>query len=644
MENANITYESGCAVSTFAGTGQEGHHDGTKSEAQFDWPISVATDKHGDMYVADYVNNQLRKINVADGSVCTVAGTGTVGSKDGSGHEAQFDHPWGVAVGTNGNILVTELRGNRIRAFSSATNMVRTIVGTEARLSKPRGIAVSADGDIFVCDTGRHRIVKIPVGEGTVEIVAGDGQRGYVDGDAHKARFNEPTGIAVSCSGDMYVADKGNHCIRKIDAHTGMVSTVAGNGKAGWRDGDASTAQFNHPFAVTIADDGWMYVSDEGNECIRKMDPVDGCVVTVAGTGIAGFCDGEGNMAQFDDPGGLTFGNDGVLYVADFMNDCIRAISLPAAEPESDLESIEKELEQKMKRKNELAQEIHDSTTSTLAAKEDLGKTKNAIIHANEELVEMHKELKAKRLHVRAVLDQRKAELHAINGEVREMENVKTQYVTELASAKAELDEARTALDVVTVEKEKYAQKIKLVNAQLRRANKKDDVEQGGHVTGEESDGGFEAAKSDEVSETTETKTDKESDEPQEVTGETPATASETAAQETRANKEGEEDPQVETSWSKEELADGKNNVADPLQRVEKETSKHVDLVGESSETSQKCCNAVRFTAHEECRALEKEVKERESRLEKSLGLGKYAVGRGAKTDENKKETVEDNN
>lgn len=197
---------------------------------------------------------------------------------------------------------------------------------TATQLSDPFGIAFDKKGNIFVADAGEHnRILKIdPRGE--VSLIAG-GEEGYTDSDAtgNKARFHTPSGIALDPQGNLYVADTGNHVIRKITPK-GVVSTLAGNGQAGFRDGAAAQAQFDAPIGVAVDNQGRVWVADTYNDKIR-MITVDGMVHTVAGGDQPGFQDGQGSAALFDTPSQIVINRLGEAIVTDTRNNAVRKIS-----------------------------------------------------------------------------------------------------------------------------------------------------------------------------------------------------------------------------------------------------------------------------------------------------------------------------
>ena len=313
-------------VTTFSGSTQ-GFADGTGVAAQFNWPVGLAIDAAGNVYVADFNNNKIRKITPT-GVVSTLAGS-IEGFADGTGAAAQFNHPSGVATDAAGNVYVTE-RNNKIRKITPA-GVVSTLAGSiqgfadgtgaAAQFNAPEGIATDAFGNVYVGDYFNHKIRKItPVG--VVSTLAGSTQ-GFADGIGGAAQFYCPYGVATDAAGNVYVADLVNQKIRKITP-AGVVSTLAGS-TLGFADGTGAAAQFHQPEGIAIDTAGNVYVADNQNHKIRKITPA-GVVSTLAGS-TAGFADGTVAVAQFNLPSGVATDAMGNVYVADFLNDKIRKIT-----------------------------------------------------------------------------------------------------------------------------------------------------------------------------------------------------------------------------------------------------------------------------------------------------------------------------
>ena len=317
---------------TTGGTGTS-NSDST-STALFSSPDDVAADAAGNLYVADYGNNLIRKITAA-GVVSTLAGNGTIGANNGPGAAASFSGPSGVAVDNEGNVYVADAGNNLIRKITT-DGTVSTLAGTVAAVdtgntvtseplfSGPSGVAVDASGNVYVADAGNNEI-RVISPSGVVNTLAGDLNAGYADGTGSSARFNNPIGVAVDASGNVYVADLLNNLIRKITPG-GVVTTVAGSGSTGSNDGQGVAASFYFPNSLAADASGNLYVTDAVNDLIRKVAS-DGTVSTIAGNGSAGFLNGTGTATSFNDPAGIAVDDMGNLFVADANNNLIRKIT-----------------------------------------------------------------------------------------------------------------------------------------------------------------------------------------------------------------------------------------------------------------------------------------------------------------------------
>jgi sugar lactone lactonase YvrE len=316
-------------VSTLAGDGIAGFREGEGTVAEFKLPFGIAVDASGDVYVGDGGNNRIRKVTTA-GLVSTLAGNGNSGFADGAADVAEFYNPEGVAVDASGNVLVADFANYRIRKISAG--VVTTLAGnglagfkdgdaTIAQFFDPEGIAVDRSGNVFVAEYGNNRIRKIAAGIVTTH--AGNGIEGFKDGAAINAEFDSPFGVAADASGNIYVGDFRNNRIRKITEST--VVTFAGDGTDGFKDGPGVTAQFTRLQGVAVDALGNVYVADRGNHRIRKITK-DGTVTTIAGDGTPGFKNGTGVNAQFYFPSGIAVDASGNIYVTDYLNHCIRKL------------------------------------------------------------------------------------------------------------------------------------------------------------------------------------------------------------------------------------------------------------------------------------------------------------------------------
>ncbi|MGE5108593.1 MAG: IPT/TIG domain-containing protein [Sphingobacteriales bacterium] len=326
----NFTYIY--TVSTLAGDGTGAFKNGTGTAAEFNYPSGVAADAFGNIYVGDVNNNQIRKIT-SGGTVSTLAGDGTRAYKDSTGILAQFDNPYGIATDGSGNVYVADRSNQRIRKITPA-GVVTTLAGNStagykdstgklAQFDYPQGVAADGSGNVYVSDEYNHRIRKITPA-GAVSTLAGDGTAAYKEGTGTLAQFYYPHGVATDGSGNVYVADTENQRIRKITT-SGVVSTLAGNGRYGYKDSIGAMAQFNYPAALAVDASGNVYVADSYNNRIRKITPA-GAVSTVAGDGTGAYKDGAGAIAQFNYPSSIAVDGFGNIYVADTNNNRIRKI------------------------------------------------------------------------------------------------------------------------------------------------------------------------------------------------------------------------------------------------------------------------------------------------------------------------------
>ena len=324
-------------VTTLAGNGVGGFVDGTGTTARFHEPEGVAVAPNGNIYVADGTNHSIRAINPTTGQVTTLAGNGTAGFVDGIGTNAQFSSPKGVAVAPNGTIYVADSTNDRIRAINPTTSQVTTLAGsgtegfadgtgTTAQFRAPIEVAVAPNGTVYVADRFNHSIRAINPTTSQVTTLAGNGTAGFADGTGTDARFHTPSGVAVASNGTVYVSDTVNYRIRAINPTTGEVTTLAGS-SAGFADGTGTTARFNYPWRVTIAPGGTIYVTDRYNYRIRAINPTTSRVTTLAGNGTEGFADGPGPTAQFAYLNGIAVAPNGTIYVGDTDNQRIRKIT-----------------------------------------------------------------------------------------------------------------------------------------------------------------------------------------------------------------------------------------------------------------------------------------------------------------------------
>jgi len=315
-------------VTTFAGSGSTGTVNGAGKAASFNYPNGVAVDAAGNVYVADKGNNEIRKIT-STGTVSILSGTLAAGNSNTStiGVSATYNGPTGVAADAHGNIFVADFGNNLIRKIAS-DGTVTTLaggsksgntndVGTKALFNGPAGVAVDTSGNVYVADFANNLIRKITPA-GAVTTLAGSGKVGSANGTGTAATFNGPRGVAVDINKNVYVADANNNLIRKIDS-TGVVTTFAGTGSKGNASGSATTASFYYPSGVALDAAGNLYVADALNNLVRKI-AADGTVSSLAGSGNLSI------TSPFNAPVSVAVNTAGNVFVANEYGNIVQVI------------------------------------------------------------------------------------------------------------------------------------------------------------------------------------------------------------------------------------------------------------------------------------------------------------------------------
>jgi sugar lactone lactonase YvrE len=307
--------------------------DGPATKARLEFPSDVAVDRAGNLFIAD--SSKVRRVDAATGIITTFVGEGTCGfGGDGGG-------PRALAVDRAGNLFIASTR-TIICRVDAATGTVTTVAGngtmgfsgdggpaTRASLDRPLGVAVDDAGNFFFADQLNHRIRRVDAVTGIITTVAGNGTPGYGGdgGPATSASLREPPGVAVDPAGNLFIADPVNHRIRRVDATTGIITTVAGNGISGFSgDGGPATSANLGIGGVAVDKAGNLFIIT--SNAIRRVDAATGIITTVAGIGISGFSGdgGPATSARLNDPRGIAVDDAGNLFIADMRNHRIRRV------------------------------------------------------------------------------------------------------------------------------------------------------------------------------------------------------------------------------------------------------------------------------------------------------------------------------
>jgi sugar lactone lactonase YvrE len=346
---------------------------GQATSAELSWPTGVALDGAGNLYIADLQNNRVREVNAATGIITTIAGTGTGGfsGDNGPATSAELNAPNRLVIDGAGNLFISDFNNNRIRRVDAATGIITTFAGNgpvghpvpsgffggdggpaaSAELCGPAGMAFDSAGNLYIADSGNVRLRKVDAATGIITTVAGNGFNpgcpafgvwggfGGDGGPATSAELSLVSGVAFDNAGNMYLADTQNSRIRRVDAATGIITTISGNGSWAY-NGDgipAANAELNQPLAVQVDSAGNLYIDDNSNNRMRKVDAITGIITTVAGNGYGemtnwgGGYTGDGGpatSAEMANPNALILDGVGNMYIADTRNNVIRKVNI----------------------------------------------------------------------------------------------------------------------------------------------------------------------------------------------------------------------------------------------------------------------------------------------------------------------------
>ena len=338
-------------ITTVAGTGTAGYNgDGIlATTAQFNGVQGLVLDGAGNIYAADIAGNRIRKITISTGLISTIAGTGTRGY-NGDGILATAAHiniPSALSFDGNGDLFFTDRSNSRIRKITTSTGIISTVAGTgtagyngdgilatAAQLNNPNEVSFDASGNLYIADWFNNRVRKINMSTGIISTIAGTGTAGY-NGDgiaATTAQINGPCGIIFDNAGNIYIAEYGGARVRKINISSGNISTIAGTGTFGY-NGDgilATTAQLSGCAYIKFDIAENMFIGEGSNQRVREIIKSTGLISTVAGTGTSGY-NGDGiaaTTAQLNFPFYILFDQPKCsMYIADYYNNRIRKVT-----------------------------------------------------------------------------------------------------------------------------------------------------------------------------------------------------------------------------------------------------------------------------------------------------------------------------
>ena len=331
-----------------AGDGSSGHSGdgGDALSAELDDPHAVAFDSSGNMYIADYQNHSIRVVNTS-GTISNFAGDGTLGysGDGGAATSAELYYPQGLAVDSSDNVFIADTLNDVIRRVDATTGIITTVAGTgspgytgdgglatAAELRDPHGLTFDSSDNLYIADSQNDVIRRVDATTGIITTIAGTGTAGYSGdgGAATAARLYLPHGLAFDSSGNLYIADRNNNRIRKVNT-LGVISTYAGSGgiSDSGNGGLAILADLDDPYDVVVDIEDTLYVADTQNDWVRQIDATTTIITQTAGNGSPGY-NGTGidaTTAEMHDPSGLAYYN-GDLYIADRNNHLIRKVAV----------------------------------------------------------------------------------------------------------------------------------------------------------------------------------------------------------------------------------------------------------------------------------------------------------------------------
>jgi sugar lactone lactonase YvrE len=338
-------------ISTLAGNGIWGYANGSLTSASFRNPSGMAVDQAGNLYIADSINQVVRKITTS--AVSTFAGNGQSGysGDNGAATAASLNNPTGVALDAANNLYIADQGNGLIRRVDAVTGIITTVAGggstvltasstnvaaRSASFSGPQAVTVDPSGNLFISDSNHNMVLRVNSVTGYITLFAGAGSGGGTDGfgdggPATSAIFNNPTGLALDASNNLYIADTDHSLVRVVNATSGTITVAAGSGAYGYSgdQGPATDAALKSPIGVRVDSAGNVYIADFACNVIRQTLATTGNITTIAGTGTSGYTGdaGRASQAELASPNDVQLGPTGTLYIVDSGNNVIRQIT-----------------------------------------------------------------------------------------------------------------------------------------------------------------------------------------------------------------------------------------------------------------------------------------------------------------------------
>ena len=339
-------------IETIAGVDTAGFSgdNGPAAAAKLHYPFRLSIDNAGNIYFADATNNRIRKIDAITTIITTIAGSSDTSGffgDNGLALNSKLASPEGIILDSIGNIYIADAANNRIRKITKSTGIIKTIAGNgvagntgdnglavDAELYAPNGLGLDAQGNIYIAEFYSNVIRKVNAVTGIITTIVGNGTPGYTgdSGLAINAEINGPAQVLLDKNDNLYFSDMLNMVVRKVSLFSGIITTIAGNGTTGLSgDGQPATlAQLNQPNGVFVTNNGDIFIADYGNGVIRKINGADGIISTIAGNGAWGYW-GDGGPATDAEMvcSDVSVDNMGSIIIVDYGNNCIRKVYNP---------------------------------------------------------------------------------------------------------------------------------------------------------------------------------------------------------------------------------------------------------------------------------------------------------------------------